>query len=182
FEKNNNVYELSFVSGNQQKLIDEFNLLLSTFKFTDQTDAIGTENWKTYTNTTYGFSIKYPKELNISDEKTVTDSIFSVIWNSSKTGFENASGMRISIYQRNGKTPNEWIIPNYSFVKNISVDGINGIIAHAIVVMNGDFNATVFQKGNYIYLIQTSSDLSDASKDPIDLLEQITSTFKFIPK
>jgi hypothetical protein len=138
-----------------------------------------TLGWKTYTNTQYGFEVKYPNNLAEGEVRVMQDSVFNVMWDGPEAGYENASGMRFSIYQNNGKTPNEWITPTYSFVKNVTVNGINGIIAQAVMVMNNGFNAFVFQKGNYIYLIQISSDLSGASDNPIDLIEKIISTFKF---
>jgi len=59
FEKGKFIYILSTVLANEPEVFDQ---ILSTFKFTDQKQADGTENWKTYTNDQYGFSIKYPAE------------------------------------------------------------------------------------------------------------------------
>lgn len=61
----NNLYELLFGVANKDSLaenraaLDENQkLMLSTFKFTDAADE--TANWQTYTNSKYGYSIKYP--------------------------------------------------------------------------------------------------------------------------
>lgn len=42
-------------------LVNQVDQILSTFKFTDDT-----ANWKTYTNTQYGFEVKYPATFVIS--------------------------------------------------------------------------------------------------------------------
>jgi hypothetical protein len=45
---------------NKQYYLNIFNQILSTFKFLDQTSS--TENWKTYTNSKYKYSLRYPDE------------------------------------------------------------------------------------------------------------------------
>lgn len=55
---NSNINDIGF--GYSSKLGAQ---ILSTFKFTNQNQTIDASTWKTYTNTQYGFSIKYPEEL-----------------------------------------------------------------------------------------------------------------------
>lgn len=43
--------------------------ILSTFKFTD-TQTIDTTGWKTYTNTSLGFEIKFPQDFNANEDLT----------------------------------------------------------------------------------------------------------------
>jgi hypothetical protein len=68
------VYEIVFVSSQGQNFYittknnpETDNItkqILSTFKFTTPIDQ--TAGWKTYTNTQYGYEIKYPKDWSIS--------------------------------------------------------------------------------------------------------------------
>jgi hypothetical protein len=54
--------ELIKITDQENKLLDQ---IISTFKFTDsQGTSDQTKDWKTYTNTPYGFSIKYPNNLH----------------------------------------------------------------------------------------------------------------------
>lgn len=41
--------------------------MLSTFKFTNSSQAADTSSWKTYTNSKYGFSLKYPKTGDVQE-------------------------------------------------------------------------------------------------------------------
>ncbi|MCL4419821.1 hypothetical protein M1146_07060 [Patescibacteria group bacterium] len=45
----------------------EFEQILSTFKFTDQSQALDTSSWKTYMNTKYGYSVKYPQNYSVAE-------------------------------------------------------------------------------------------------------------------
>jgi hypothetical protein len=72
--KNDVLYEISYTDfsgvpyGNEWSEEEKtFNQILSTFKFSDQTSQTivtstpdQTVNWKIYTNSTYGYSLKYP--------------------------------------------------------------------------------------------------------------------------
>ena len=49
--------------------LNTFNLMLSTFKFLDQNQTDGTENWEAYSNEKYGFAIKYPSDW-VVEERT----------------------------------------------------------------------------------------------------------------
>ena len=53
FEHGDQIFKITVLKNN-----DIANQILSTFKFTDSVDE--TANWKTYTNTEYGFQFKYP--------------------------------------------------------------------------------------------------------------------------
>jgi len=62
FQNSGNVFNIqaNFTNPPNQGELQQFDQILSTFKFIDQTQSPGTETWKSYTNPTYGFSFKYP--------------------------------------------------------------------------------------------------------------------------
>lgn len=55
-------YSISITSATSDDSL--FRQILSTFKFTGQTDK--TENWKTYTNNIFGYKIKYPADWYVA--------------------------------------------------------------------------------------------------------------------
>lgn len=59
FTRDSEVYFISGSSSSLTTFSSTFNLMLSTFRFLEVSE---TQNWKTYTNTRDGYSIKYPKE------------------------------------------------------------------------------------------------------------------------
>jgi len=60
----NRIYSLSYTGGNNVSL--PFDQILSTFKFTDQTQDLDTSTWKTYTHPQIGFSFNYPNNWDTS--------------------------------------------------------------------------------------------------------------------
>lgn len=46
------------------------NQILSTFEFNDQDQTHSTDTWKTFTNTTYSYSFKYPNDWELNLNKT----------------------------------------------------------------------------------------------------------------
>ncbi len=68
--KDNKVITLNFYEYNDKFSKAIFNQILSTFKFTDTNQTTDTSIWKTYTNSTVGFSFRYPtdwKEVDVTD-------------------------------------------------------------------------------------------------------------------
>lgn len=68
-EKDNSTYLFSYNAMAHQethtKYLNIFDQILSTFKFTDSSSSIDTTNWKTYTNTQYKYSLKYPADYYV---------------------------------------------------------------------------------------------------------------------
>lgn len=54
------IFVAAFKDDKLAKYRDIFDQILSTFKFTDQTTADSTANWKTYTNNKYKYEIRFP--------------------------------------------------------------------------------------------------------------------------
>ena len=81
FKKEDLIYEFSlhgYGTGSSYKFITNgeqiFDQILSTFRFLDQTPAVATSIWKTYTNTNDGFSIEYPNNWQIDQNQTIYES------------------------------------------------------------------------------------------------------------
>lgn len=68
-----------------------FDQILSTFKFisTSTPTTIDTSNWKTYKNEEYGFEVKYPEGLSVSEDKEATFSTITIGGNLLHIGVEN---------------------------------------------------------------------------------------------
>ena len=175
FEKGKFIYILSTVLANEPEVFDQ---ILSTFKFTDQKQADGTENWKTYTNDQYGFSIKYPSE-SILKENLSDLYLLQVIFDNIKDSFsvEVVKG-------ENGKVSNSHIdYRKWQVVGHIAdridqelkslrqgreevkllytITGSGKSIQRAIDIIGGD---------KYSYVVTSNA----------DQIDQILSTFKFV--
>ncbi len=62
FVENGRIYDVALISSQNQD--DLFRQILSTFRFLDQNQTVGTSNWKTYTSDLVNFSIKYPATMS----------------------------------------------------------------------------------------------------------------------
>ncbi len=85
-----------------------FNKILSTFKFTDQNQA-DTFNWKTYTNTKWSFSFKYPSQFTLKEDKSESiqypsGTRYSLWFYITEDGKERFSGYSVTIHSAPGKT------------------------------------------------------------------------------
>jgi hypothetical protein len=75
FHKNGIYYSFQFIwDGKDQNMLEKFDQILSTFKFTNQTQT-GISNWQSYSNTTIGFMIKYPPDWRKVGNETSTEMI-----------------------------------------------------------------------------------------------------------
>jgi hypothetical protein len=159
----------------QQYLIQKSNIKNQNENVKSQN---GTEEWKTYANNEYGFELKYPNNWTFynpsSDQKAFIIGLYGDPINGS-------ASMIITVSQRSGKILAGWISENhYIFIKNINIDGINGVIVSPAIVFNdANYYNAIFPKGDYMYDISASSDISENPQKIINFLEQIVSTFKF---
>ena len=101
-----------------QKWFNDFNQIISTFKFTN-TDE--TANWITYSNEKYGYKINYPSEAQITLEKNDEIRIDLPPINS-KTGF---SDKYIIIKNKTNEICSN---PMSTIIKKVSDINLNGII------------------------------------------------------
>lgn len=75
------IYDISLDDYGDAQSIGIFNAFLNSIQFTQT--AIDTSGWKTYTNTPYGFSLKYPPNLTIQSSTGYKETEFSVCQGSS---------------------------------------------------------------------------------------------------
>jgi hypothetical protein len=161
----------------------EISEILNTFQFTDSSAAVSTADWKNYTDTTNGFSFKYPATNYV---KKVADNDLCVDENpptSETTTFcQDASGLSIDV------TINSKNLNLTDFIKNekantgdvykyeqITVNGIAGIKSTQTSVCDGvgcDYGTYYLQRGSKVISIRFS--------DPTDkIFSTLLSTFQF---
>ena len=67
---NSSIYEIQWIQTSGKQIPNTiFNQILSTFKFTDQTQTTDVSNWKTYTNSQISLTFQYPQSWNIQELK-----------------------------------------------------------------------------------------------------------------
>lgn len=71
-----------------QSSSNQTNQILSTFRFLDNTQTTGTENWKTYINTAYQYNIKYPPDWTIEVKGDADINTFSAPYLNSPCNYE----------------------------------------------------------------------------------------------
>ena len=151
---------------------------------TASTSPVSTVDWKTYTNSQYGFSVKYPKTWTINNNSTDGGSQKSLI-NIGGPVAESNDSLLFTYYDSmtsfnsawfgkgNAKTVSEFISNNgIKKVGDISISGVS-----STEFMSGGIMSTVLvilvPYNNHIYLVQ--SKLSQLSATD----QQILSTFQF---
>jgi hypothetical protein len=157
---------------------NDWTNIISTFKFTTPTDQ--TADWKTYTNTQYGFEIKYPAEFGnakISSE-TVLDCI-SPVYN--EVGLVSFKNIGIGVACPSG------VENSLSYKGNGAVTTIAGRQAYnfeytsAVGYMNKDVYVRLPFSDNYLVITHTFK--LDRPADYLELSPSqwntILSTFKF---
>lgn len=163
------------------------------------TTADPTASWKTYTNSAYGYSYKYPTDLTIIDwtsaikkgaEEANKDllSVVGIGKNSNFTDYEFSSTVT------NDSLDRRKLLACYELVSDKTETPINfaGLTAYKITCKAGGPSdmapdvktkggeqvvRIIFQKGNYVY--ELGYDQSDLSKDTSQTFNQIASTFQF---
>lgn len=129
-----------------------------------------TANWKTYTNTQYGFSFKYPENGVIKDAN-YTGSLSSVV-------LSNTDNIDITFYVNKD---------DYAFTGldkspiNTKVGGINASLVSVPTGQNPAQELVLIKNNDLYYTIQFVWG-EDTNKELLDTFNQILSTFKFSTK
>jgi len=149
---------------------------------TSTPDEIGT-SWKTYTNTKYGYSIKYPEDWNINSSNPSAINLSFNIKYSSESGYPN-SGASINIDSERSNLLNledfyKQIASN-KFTKinsrsDIKIDGLDALLLNVNQLEAPPGMDVHFIKSDIHYTIQFWQIDTNQSKT----FDQILSTFRF---
>ena len=174
------VYDVS-LQGEKPKpqTIKIFNTILSTFKLTDQTD---TANWKTYIDSNFGYSFKYPADYKpyVKNDNVFysSDAKFDKITTAKTSGIDIGS----TVYGP-GEDTQEYIGPNTKMDSILSSKLVlpSGLIAKAYVNLE-DITVTIdYKKSNKnMRLILWCGGEKGNSSGCENVLTPLLSTFKFI--
>lgn len=180
--KNSHIYKIMFDRREAKSELSETErMVLSSFRFTDPT--VG---WKTYINSTYGYTVKYPIDW---ETKTLTSTgVVDMIGLRPNTMKEDVA-MGISIEEKS--LSNAIATKKAQYASNSTFEGQS-----TVKINNVDFTALRFKnisdstiqpttylvaKGKYVYAFTTGTmSENDATGSAINATEyQIASTFQF---
>lgn len=142
-----------------------------------------TANWKTYTNKTYGFSIKYPSDLEVEDKSSQFPPFTIFITDKTKQ-VPSEGGSKINLYAFvEIKSSNSSLMyyvndtkNNLEYIDKKKVGEIEFVIAREKFGMTGgNFDRYLAQNRDYIITFANSPYALDEQ-----IFNQILSTFKFI--
>lgn len=154
----------------------------------ESSPSAGTTNWRTYVNTKYGFSLRYPEDKNFK----VQENNKGISIGTPNSGF----GLFISIFDNPKKlTPRDWIKENFNAMyekttingKRVSIENLqlkDKIVANQPAVEKTFGELAEFGTGATILFTSPNKEKIfeiSGSELGVDLLDQILSTFKFIP-
>jgi len=194
--------ESSKEESNLQSQINDLEKQLTILKNSSVTDE--TANWKTYTNTKYGFSFKYPKEWESTKKEETKETSLGTMGNelvlkvtfsdpSQKTNEITSQNPLNNIFVRVFKPVsitnlNTWLIStfkkentelaDYSVGKTITLGGQNGYLSDISCCAGYDKSYFV-TKDSYVYGLGTNHFESDIKEDPSGTFSKVTSTFQF---
>lgn len=190
FQKGDYVYVISYIQSDLAKDTSNiFDDMVSAFQFTDVT-----ADWKTYTNSTYGFSFKYPTDWTL-ETLQYADLLVYIGLNQAgyvrKEGTDMPNNVNFSLYESIAKLDSKQLNPSslkdyldkYAalsdpFYKNIlpqKIGSINGYVA--------DAGPNQFGGGRYYFAELPNKQiikfwLFDEKKDQLTM-DSILSTFQF---
>lgn len=186
---------------NNKNYIPIYNNLLASFKFTDTETTVDTSGWKTYTDSRYDFSLKYPQNMNenpliggrdylVGYANLVGGVYFDLIYENGRSPRPQASSTYVHVYDSENLDLAQWIT-KYSTEKPHGVGLKKELYTYKalgssyLANLNGvkfesqwtDFKSTniAVKKGDYIYIygyLRIEEDLSQQ-------FEKMLTTFKF---
>ena len=160
--------------------------VISTFKITDPT--VG---WKTYTNTTYGYSIKYPSTwfLYVDKNSTGEDRVYIESVQRGNGGVNDSDYLDLDVAKYPSETKNTFIESDMNQAKEtVTISGVSGTVSH---LYNGNSTTDILDndiflpKNGYIYSLNTAwdngADHGDAALLAANkqILADIVNTFQF---
>lgn len=159
------------------------NMVISSPQLSPTPDE--TANWKTYTNSTYGYSFKYPQNFLSSELKDVLPVIHNTYFNDNKNVEDGVYKIRTILVNDTLKNTlanlNDYREAKSRFdeIETLTVDGkqaTSGIVT--------DYFHTEQGWKEYVALVPLSSNYTlEITGDPQykNLIDKILSTFKFLP-
>lgn len=142
-----------------------------------------TADWKTYTNTKYGYSIKYPEDWVMLEAAT------AIFHPRGETEIEPFYMFEIDVRENpTGLTPRAWFEKEYSrlWEENISVSfkevEVSGLKREEVAFILADMpiRYVLIGRGNRIYLMNLIETSEIGSKEHQDMFNLMLSTFRFL--
>ncbi|MDO8604012.1 MAG: hypothetical protein Q7K40_01200 [bacterium] len=158
------------------ELIDS---ILSTFKFS--TSSVQTSDWKTYTNSQYGYQINYPQTASIS---AVEDEVYPGL----DVTIKNEGGFQMTISTRSSDKTLQQYLADYDSrsvqagtAVELNIGNLQAFQRKEVALGPGwDNIVTYLKKGSTVVIFMLGGRYNYTNKD-IALYNQILSTFKFNP-
>lgn len=150
----------------------------------------GSANWKTYTNTTYGFSLKYPQDLKVSESKDNFEN--EVVSFRNDQVDQGCISINVKINPIGSQTIENWIKTNRKQIKPSN----EIVIPELHKYVNGDIigywietgsesigKSILLQNGSRIIEVNTPScsagDHYQKHSETLNIMDKMVSTFKF---
>lgn len=148
-----------------------------------------TTNWKTYTNTGYRFSLRYPQDYNF-DEQYVEVGILKWSASISSPKYNTSPYIRdiqqigVTVRKRNQLSLEQWINEECPKLKDLNDLRISNKPAKRFICpisdsSEDDYMMVAIDNGDYIYTLNNIGFKKNTEQEKI--FDQILSTFRFLP-
>jgi len=182
-----------------QTQIDDLTAKLATEKTASTAaTAVDTSSWKTYTNSAYGFSLKYPSNWKLTERKIDANNPEQIAYieyrTSSTDGYLNAGGAGVDIVYKKAQNPTALQESDYSkslnagetatktkadtIINGVNVPTFTKIVTKANEGLPSNSMSYYFSKGtDTIKLILTV--VTEGSSKTESIADTIASSFQF---